>query len=150
MPGAETLVTLPTQFILPDAPREGIVINYGELRLYPFPQGRPGRRPTRSASAATGSSSKMGQTTIVRKKEKPTWYPTESTRRDKPEVGTVVPPGPDNPLGEYALYLGWPTYLMHGTNKPYGVGRRVSRGCIRMYPGRGGAAVRRRSRSAPR
>ena len=76
----------------------------------------------------------MGQTKIVRKKEKPTWYPTESTLRDKPEVGTVVPPGPDNPLGEYALYLGWPTYLIHGTNKPYGVGRRVSRGCIRMYP----------------
>ena len=70
----------------------------------------------------------------MRKKEKPTWYPTESTLRDKPWVGTVVPPGPDNPLGEYALYLGWPTYLIHGTNKPYGVGRRVSRGCIRMYP----------------
>ena len=86
---------------------------------------------------------KMGQTKIVRKKEKPTWYPTESTLRDKPWVGTVVPPGPDNPLGEYALYLGWPTYLIHGTNKPYGVGRRVSRGCIRMYPARGGAAVSR-------
>ena len=54
--------------------------------------------------------------------------------RDKPWVGTVVPPGPDNPLGDYALYLGWPTYVIHGTNKPYGVGRRVSRGCIRMYP----------------
>ena len=66
--------------------------------------------------------------------ERPTWYPTESTLRDKPWVGKVVPPGPDNPLGLYALYLGWPTYLIHGTNLPYGVGRRVSRGCIRMYP----------------
>ena len=77
---------------------------------------------------------KFGQTKIVRKTEHPTWYPTESVLRDKPWVGKVVPPGPDNPLGDFAMYLGWPTYLIHGTNKPYGVGRRVSRGCIRMYP----------------
>ena len=133
VPGAETLVTLPTQFILPDAPRKGIVINYGDLRLYHFR--KDGSIETYAIGVGRdGFELKMGQTKIVRKKEKPTWYPTESTLQDKPWVGTVVPPGPDNPLGDYALYLGWPTYLIHGTNKPYGVGRRVSRGCIRMYP----------------
>ena len=133
VPGAETLLTLPTQFILPDAPRKGIVINYGDLRLYHFL--KDGSVETYAIGVGRdGFELKFGQTKIVRKKEKPTWYPTASTLRDKPWVGTVVPPGPDNPLGEYALYLGWPTYLIHGTNKPYGVGRRVSRGCIRMYP----------------
>jgi L,D-transpeptidase ErfK/SrfK len=133
VPGAETLLTLPTQFILPDAPRKGIVINYGDLRLYHFL--KDGSVETYAIGVGRdGFELKFGQTKIVRKKERPTWYPTASTLRDKPELGTVVPPGPDNPLGEYALYLGWPTYLIHGTNKPYGVGRRVSRGCIRMYP----------------
>jgi L,D-transpeptidase ErfK/SrfK len=133
VPGTETLITLPTQFLLPDAPHKGIVVNYGDLRLYHFR--KDGSVETYAIGVGRdGFELKMGQTKIARKKERPTWYPTESTRRDKPEVGTVVPPGPDNPLGEYALYLGWPTYLIHGTNKPYGVGRRVSRGCIRMYP----------------
>ena len=133
VPGAETLISLPTQFILPDAPRQGIVINYGDLRLYHY------RKDGSIATYAIGVGRdgfelKYGKTKIVRKTEKPTWYPTESTLRDKPWVGKVVPAGPDNPLGDYALYLGWPTYLVHGTNMPYGVGRRVSRGCIRMYP----------------
>lgn len=133
VPGAERLITLPTQFILPDAPREGIVVNYGDLRLYYFPK----RGPVQTYAIGVGRDGfelKFGGTRIVRKTEHPTWYPTASTLRDKPWVGTVVPPGPDNPLGDYALYLGWPTYLIHGTNLPYGVGRRVSRGCIRMYP----------------
>jgi L,D-transpeptidase ErfK/SrfK len=133
LPGSETLLTLPTQFILPDAPREGIVINYGELRVFYFRKGRPVQTYA-IGIGRDGFELKFGQTRIVRKQENPTWYPTESVLRDKPWVGTVVPPGPDNPLGLFAMYLGWPTYLMHGTNKPYGVGRRVSRGCIRMYP----------------
>ena len=134
VPAPETLLTLPTQFILPDAPRRGIVVNYGDLRLYHFL--KDGSVDTYAIGVGRdGFELKFGQTKIVRKTEHPTWYPTESTLRDKPWVGTVVPPGPDNPLGDYAMYLGWPTYLIHGTNKPYGVGRRVSRGCIRMYPG---------------
>ena len=133
VPGAETLITLPTQFLLPDAPRKGIVVNYGDLRLFHFH--KDGSVDTDAIGVGRdGFELKLGQTKIVRKQERPTWYPTESTRRDRPELDAVVPPGPDNPLGEYALYLGWPTYLIHGTNKPYGVGRRVSRGCIRMYP----------------
>lgn len=133
VPGAEKLIVLPTQFILPDAPREGIVVNYGELRLFYFPK----QGPIQTYAIGVGRDGfelKMGKTRIVRKTEHPTWYPTESVLRDKPWVGKVVPPGPDNPLGDFAMYLGWPTYLIHGTNKPYGVGRRVSRGCIRMYP----------------
>lgn len=133
VPGAERLITLPTQFILPDAPRRGIVVNYGDLRLYYFPK----QGPVQTYAIGVGRDGfelKFGETRIVRKTEHPTWYPTASVQRDKPWVGTVVPPGPDNPLGDYALYLGWPTYLIHGTNLPYGVGRRVSRGCIRMYP----------------
>lgn len=134
VPDDQVLVTLPTAFLLPDAPREGIVVNYADLRLYYF----PGRgAPVQTYAIGIGREGfelKMGSTRVVRKKERPTWYPTAETQRDKPWVGKVVPPGPDNPLGEFALYLGWPTYLIHGTNKPYGVGRRVSRGCIRMYP----------------
>ena len=133
VPGAEKLIVLPTQFILPDAPREGIVVNYGDLRLFYFPK----HGPVQTYAIGVGRDGfelKMGRTRIVRKTEHPTWYPTESVLRDKPWVGKVVPPGPDNPLGDFAMYLGWPTYLIHGTNKPYGVGRRVSRGCIRMYP----------------
>jgi L,D-transpeptidase ErfK/SrfK len=133
VPGEERLLTLPTAHILPDGPRQGIVINLAELRLYHMAPGRPVESYAIGVGR-DGFDTPRGQTTVVRKKEKPTWYPTDSKRRDDPTVPAVVPPGPDNPLGEYAMYLGWPTYLMHGTNKPFGVGRRVSRGCIRMYP----------------
>jgi len=76
----------------------------------------------------------LGTTKVVRKKAKPTWYPPDSIKAIKPYLPDVVPPGPDNPLGEFALYLEWRNYLIHGTNMPYGVGRRTSGGCIRMYP----------------
>ena len=133
VPAAETLLTLPTQFILPDAPRTGHRRQLRRPAALPLP--KDGSVETYAIGVGRdGFELKFGQTKIVRKKEQPTWYPTESTLRDKPWVGTVVPPGPDNPLGDYAMYLGWPTYVIHGTNKPYGVGRRVSRGCIRMYP----------------
>jgi hypothetical protein len=70
----------------------------------------------------------------VRKATDPTWYPPPSIRAERPELPTVVPPGPDNPLGTYALYLGWAKFLIHDTNKPDGVGRNVSHGCIHLYP----------------
>jgi L,D-transpeptidase ErfK/SrfK len=69
----------------------------------------------------------------VRKQANPTWYPTASARQDDPTLPAAVPPGPDNPLGNRAMYLGWTGYLIHGTNKDYGIGRRASRGCIRMH-----------------
>jgi L,D-transpeptidase ErfK/SrfK len=133
VPGKETLLTLPTQHVLPDAPREGIVINKAELRLYFFPKLGPVQTYAIGVGRE-GLNTPVGRTTIVRKAVRPTWRPTPETRVARPELPAVVPPGPDNPLGEYALYLGWPTYAVHGTHKPYGVGRRVSRGCIRMYP----------------
>lgn len=132
MPGPERLVVLPTAHILPDAPREGIVINLAELRLYYF--GAGGVETHAIGIGRDGFHTPKGRTRIVRKAKNPTWYPTESKRKLDPTVPRVVPPGPDNPLGHRALYLGWPAYLIHGTNKPYGVGRRVSLGCIRMYP----------------
>ncbi|HET6467818.1 MAG TPA: L,D-transpeptidase family protein, partial [Geminicoccaceae bacterium] len=134
VPGPERLVTLPTAHLLPDAPREGLVVNLAELRLYFFPPGGGPVQTHPSGVGREGFSTPIGETKVVRKQERPTWHPTESTLRDRPELPKVVPPGPDNPLGAHAIYLGWPTYLIHGTNKPLGVGRRVSRGCIRMYP----------------
>ena len=134
IPEVGTLIVIPTMHILPDAPRKGIVINLAELRLYYFPGDDQPVYTTAIGVGREGFTTPLGSTQIVRKQAKPTWYPTETTRIDRPELPAAVPPGPDNPLGLFALYLGWPTFLIHGTNKPPGVGRRVSRGCIRMYP----------------
>jgi L,D-transpeptidase ErfK/SrfK len=135
VPGDGVPVVLPSAFVLPDAPREGIVINLAELRIYYFRRkGEPKFQTRPIGIGREGFTTPLGQTTIVRKQKDPVWRPTASTRADRPELPEAVPPGPDNPMGAYALYLGWPTYAMHGTNQPWGVGRRVSRGCIRMYP----------------
>jgi len=134
LPGEGTAVVLPTAHVLPDAPREGIVINLAEQRLYFFP---PGDAPVQTYPIGIGREgllTPMGRTTVVRKKDGPSWRPTKRMREEDPELPSVVPPGPDNPLGTHAMYLGWPQYLIHGTNKPYGIGRRVSSGCIRLYP----------------
>jgi L,D-transpeptidase ErfK/SrfK len=134
IPGEGVRVLLPTAHILPDAPRRGVVVNIAELRLYYYP---PGGGPVVSVPIGVGRdgfTTPFGTTKVTRKAVRPTWYPTPNTRADRPELPAAVPAGPDNPLGEYALYLGWPAYLIHGTNQPYGVGRRVSRGCIRLYP----------------
>ncbi|MCB2055564.1 MAG: L,D-transpeptidase family protein [Geminicoccaceae bacterium] len=132
VPGEERAILLPTAHLLPEVPREGIVVNLAELRLYLF---RGESVETHAIGIGRdGFATPMGPTTVVRKTENPVWRPTAATRIDKPELPASVPAGPDNPLGAHAIYLGWPTYLIHGTNKPYGVGRRVSRGCIRMYP----------------
>jgi L,D-transpeptidase ErfK/SrfK len=133
VPGVGRRLLLPTAHILPNAPRTGIVINKAELRLYYFPKGGTLQHYAIGVGKE-GFATPVGTTRIVRKTAKPTWRPTAGSFREKPWLPKVVPPGPDNPLGEYALYLGWPTYLVHGTNKPFGVGRRVSHGCIRMYP----------------
>lgn len=134
LPGEGTLVLLPDRHILPDAPRRGIVINLAELRLYYFPANGGAVQTYPLGIGREGLTTPLGETRIVRKREKPTWYPTKATRADNPGLPAAVPPGPDNPLGDYAMYLGWPAYLIHGTNNPWGIGRRVSRGCIRMYP----------------
>jgi L,D-transpeptidase ErfK/SrfK len=133
LPGRNTHLLLPTMHILPVGPRKGMVINTAELRLYYY-DAEDGYFSFPLGVGRDGYLTPTGSTKIVRKKEKPSWYLTPSEIRDHPELPTVIPPGEDNPLGDYAMYLGWPAYLIHGTNTPWGIGRRTSRGCIRMYP----------------
>lgn len=136
---AGTKVVIPSQFILPDLPRTGIVINLAELRLYYYPTDREVVVTQPIGIGKEGQwQTPIGKTKITKKEEDPFWHPTENVRAEALKHGTpipsVFPPGPDNPLGKYILRLGWPTYLIHGTNRPDGVGARVSAGCIRMLP----------------
>lgn len=134
IPGAGARIVLPKRHILPEAPRKGIVINLAEMRVYYFKDA--GKEPLTFpiSIGREGLQTPTGSTKIVRKKAGPQWRPTARMRKEDPDLPAVVEAGPDNPLGDFALYLGWPTYAIHGTNKPYGIGRRVSSGCIRMYP----------------
>ncbi len=140
LPGVGTEVLVPRSFILPDTPKQGIVINLPELRMYVYTRKKTGHKTYTDVvtypigAGREGLNTPIGTTTVVRKKANPIWYPTAQTRKDNPEYPEMVPPGEDNPLGTHALYLGWPTYVIHGTHRPWGVGRRVSRGCIRLYP----------------
>jgi L,D-transpeptidase ErfK/SrfK len=129
-PGAE--VMLPTAHLVPAAPRRGIVINLAELRLYWFPPGGPPRSYPIGVGDI-GKATPLGVTTIIRKTAHPTWTPTASERAEHPDLPAVVAAGPDNPMGEWALYLGWPLYAIHGTDTPYSIGRRGTHGCIRLY-----------------
>ncbi len=133
LPAPGTHVVLPTAHLLPDAPQRGIVINLTDQRLYYFPPGRPVETypigvPTPDVPLRTGT------TRIIAKRENPTWIPTASEHAEDPDLPDMVPPGPDNPLGSFALYTDWKAIVIHGTNRPYGIGRRVSHGCIRLYP----------------
>ncbi|WP_084155755.1 L,D-transpeptidase family protein [Halomonas halocynthiae] len=137
-PGKGTEVMIPGQFILPDAPREGVVVNVAEMRLYYYP---PGKDEVETYPIAVGRmdwKTPLGKTTITEKVENPTWIPPQSIRKEHAEAGNplpaVVPAGPDNPMGNHKMRLGIPGYLIHGTNKPDGVGMRVTHGCIRMLP----------------
>lgn len=142
MPGDGTLVFLPKRYILPDVARKGLVLNIAELRMYYFPESS-GRYPTHVTTHPMSIGrmdwrTPLGKTKIVAKQEDPVWRPPKSIKAEHAAKGDplpdVVPAGPDNPLGRYAIRLGIPGYLIHSTNKPYGVGMRVSHGCIRMYP----------------
>jgi L,D-transpeptidase ErfK/SrfK len=113
---------------------EGIVINLADMRLYYFEEGSAAPRSFPIGIGRDGLNTPTGVTKVVGKRKDPAWRPTARMRAEDPELPDVVPTGPDNPLGSRALYLGWPQYLIHGTNKPWGVGRRVSSGCVRMYP----------------
>jgi L,D-transpeptidase ErfK/SrfK len=133
IPGRGTRIALPDRQLPPDAEHDGIVINLADMRLYFFAADQ-GSRSYPIGIGRDGLSTPLGRTTVVRKEEHPTWRPTPRMRRDSPELPAEVPAGPDNPMGTRALYLGFRPYAIHGTNKPLGVGRRVSSGCIRMYP----------------
>ncbi len=140
LPGEGTEVLLPTQFVLPAAARTGIVINIAEYRMY-FYFAVDGEQRVRSFPISIGRmdwGTPLGRSSIIKKVRSPSWYPPKSIRdewaADGRKLGTHVPPGPDNPLGKYALRLSIPGYLIHGTNRPAGVGMRVTHGCLRMFP----------------
>jgi len=142
MPKDGELVQLPSRFILPNVPREGVVLNIPEMRLYYFPphkKGEPVEVYTYPLGVGReGWDTPYKKTRIVGKKKHPDWRPPKSILKEHEDAGDplpkVVKAGPDNPLGDYALRLGLPAYLIHGTNKPWGIGMRVSHGCIRLYP----------------
>ncbi len=142
LPGEATRVFIPAEFILPAEPRQGMVINLAEKRIYYYPKPGKGEEPelyTYPISIGRQNwETPLGDTRIVRKRKDPTWTPPQSIREEHAAKGDilpdVVPAGPDNPLGDRAMYLGISGYLIHGTNKPAGIGMRVSHGCIRMEP----------------
>lgn len=137
LPRQGTEVKVPTSFLLPEAPREGIVINLPEMRIYYFPDA------SQMVTYAIGIGrvdwkTPLGRTKILDKTANPSWTPPPSIiaehLADGDPLEPYYPPGPDNPLGLYAFRLGIPGYLIHSTNRVNGVGMRVSHGCIRMYP----------------
>jgi L,D-transpeptidase ErfK/SrfK len=143
LPRAGTTVLLPTRYLLPAAPREGIVVNIAEFRLYYYrkaTQKTPAVVETYAVSAGREDwQTPNVETTVSRRLKNPAWYPPRTIRdehtADGRKLPAVVPPGPDNPLGPLALKLGIPGgYFIHGTSKPFGVGMSVTHGCLRLYP----------------
>lgn len=139
VPEPGTPVVVPTRHILPSGPREGIVLNVAEMRLYYYPPAEP--RVVETYPVSIGRMdwrTPLGETRVVAKQKNPSWYPPQSVKLEAKQEGRempdVVPPGPDNPLGTRVLRLGIPAYLIHGTNNPWGIGMRVTHGCVRMYP----------------
>ena len=142
LPGENQRVLVPNKFILPDAPHKGIVINLAEMRLYYYPKIKKGQKQQVITHpigiGREGWTTPLGKARITQKRKDPTWTPPASILAEHLEKGDplpkVVPAGPDNPLGAYAMRLSIPGYLLHGTNRPFGVGMRVSHGCIRLFP----------------
>jgi L,D-transpeptidase ErfK/SrfK len=144
LPGEGKQILLPGRRILPAVPREGVVVNLPEHRLYYFPKPRKNERPVvLTFPVSIGKldrNTPLGHTRIIEKTKHPYWYPPESIRMEHAERGDplprAVPPGPDNPLGDFKMRLamGGGTYLIHGTNNPLAVGMAITHGCVRMYP----------------
>lgn len=137
LPGDGTVIDLPTKYILPSGPREGVVINVPEFRLYYFP---PGGKMVVTFPVGLGRldfPTPLVNTRIKAAVPNPSWHPGPTARREHAARGnplpSVVPPGPDNPMGSMAIVLGIPSYFIHGTNQPFAVGQTASLGCIRMY-----------------
>ena len=138
LPKEGTRILLPTQHLLPSGPRQGIVINIAALRLYYYP--KDGKTVVTHPTGVGRESwaTPEGDTKVIAKEIEPFWRVPPSIRaeyaRQGNPISAVIPPGADNPLGRYALRLDIPGYLIHGTNRPYGIGMRVSHGCIQLYP----------------
>jgi len=138
-PAPDSRVLLPLSFILPDSPHQGITLNLANMRLFYYPKKEPGKVYTYPVGIGRqGWNTPTGLTQIVTKKANPVWNVPPSIHREHAEKGDLLPsaigPGPDNPLGLYAMNLGFERYLMHGTNKPYGIGMQISHGCVQLYP----------------
>jgi len=135
LPGDGTRIILPRRYIMPDARREGIVINLGEYRLYYFTD--QGVQVYPVGVGTEDNPSPLTNATVTMRLESPAWYPPASIRAEYERTGgalpKMIPPGPSNPLGTHALLLSEKGYLIHGTNKKFGVGMAVSHGCFRMY-----------------
>lgn len=142
LPGQGTQVVLPTQFVLPNGKREGLILNLASMRLYYFPKPANGEAPVVITHpigiGREGWQTPEGLSHVTQKVVRPSWTVPASVLREYAEKGEplepIVPPGPDNPLGSHAMRLSIPGYLIHGTNKSYGVGMRISHGCVRLYP----------------
>ncbi|MET0378760.1 MAG: L,D-transpeptidase family protein [Spongiibacteraceae bacterium] len=142
LPKAGTEIIVPTRFVLPEAPRQGVVINLAAMRLFYFPKAKPGElQKVITHPIGIGRvewKTPEGTTKVVAKVEAPTWIPTRNIRKEHAANGDPLPakvlPGPDNPMGTHVLRLGWPAYAIHGTNKPPSIGLRGSHGCMRLYP----------------
>jgi len=135
-------VLLPTQYVLPAAPHRGVILNIASKRLFYFPEPAEGELQQvltfPIGIGRVGWETPLGDTTVIAKAKDPSWWVPASVRKEHAELGdplpSVVQPGPDNTLGPRVLKLDMPGYLIHGTNQPYGVGMRVSHGCVRLYP----------------
>ncbi len=138
LPKAGTQVLIPSSFILPNAPRQGIVVNLPEMRVYYYPNTSQVVTYAIGIGRENNWKTPLGKTTIAGKMENPSWTPPPSIIAEHLADGDVLdpyyPPGPDNPLGLFAFRLGIPGYLMHSTQKTNGIGMRVSHGCMRFYP----------------
>jgi len=142
MPGEKTKVRIPNSRLLPDTPHKGLVLNLPEYRLYFYPKAtKDNSKEVITHPISIGRvdwDTPLGKTRIIAKNRNPVWVPPKSIKEEHAAEGDILPDvfpaGPDNPLGLFAIRLAVPGYLIHSTNKPYGVGMRVSHGCIRMYP----------------
>ncbi len=133
LPEKGSFLTVPALYILPKAEHKGIVVNLPELRLYYYPD-KEKVMTFPIGIGREGWQTPLGPNKIVMKRKNPSWTPPASIRAENPDLPDVVPAGPDNPMGAYALSLAEDGIAIHGTNKPYGIGTRSSHGCIRMYP----------------
>lgn len=142
LPDHGTRIVLPTRFILPKGIRKGIVVNLSEMRLYYFQEPKKGEAKQVITHpigiGRQGWATPVGDYHIIMKIEKPNWTMPLSVYKEAQENGNkgrrLVPPGPDNPLGDFAMQLNADGILIHGTNKPFSIGMRVSHGCLRLYP----------------
>jgi len=133
LPKINRKILIPKRHIMPSVKRDGIIINLGDLRIYFYKNHLLiGTYPI--GIGRSGWETPLGLAEVIEKKIDPFWIPPDSVREEDPSLPKIVAPGEENPLGTRAIYLSMPSYLIHGTNKPYGVGMKVSHGCIRMYP----------------